>query len=73
MVNQRSYGCGGHREGACEVKTLVRRDHVENAILDPIRKELLSPQRIAAWHLAVAIHVDDLDSAKVHPRVELSK
>ncbi len=32
--------------GACDNKVRVRRDHVEKAILDPIRQELLSPDRI---------------------------
>lgn len=46
MVNQRSYGCGGHLEGACDVGFYVRRDHAEQVILDPIQKELLAPDRV---------------------------
>lgn len=47
MVNERSYGCGGHREGACDNAIRVRRDRAEKVILDPIRDELLAPDRVA--------------------------
>jgi len=47
MVNSKSYGCGGSRSGACLNDILVRRDKLEAIILDPIRKELLSPERVA--------------------------
>ena len=33
--------------GACENGERVRRDHIEAAILDPIRTQLLSPERVA--------------------------
>jgi site-specific DNA recombinase len=46
MVNQRSYGCAGHREGACDVKVLVNREHAQSVILDPIRHGLLAPERV---------------------------
>lgn len=46
MVNQRSYGCGGHREGACKASALVRRDHMQSVVLEPITKGLLAPERV---------------------------
>jgi hypothetical protein len=46
MVNERSYGCGGHREGACDNKELARRDRLQDVILDPIRKGMLAPERV---------------------------
>lgn len=47
MANERGYSCQGHREGACENKTWVRREAVEAAVLEPLRKELLAPDRVA--------------------------
>jgi len=47
MANASSYGCGSYRGGACKNDILVRRDSLEATVLDPIRKGLLSPERIA--------------------------
>lgn len=45
-VNQREYGCSSHRDGgACSNSVRVRRKAVETILLDPIHKELLTPQR----------------------------
>jgi site-specific DNA recombinase len=48
MANRSSYACGGYRDGdTCKNDIFVRRDEVEKAILGPIRRELLSPERVA--------------------------
>lgn len=45
-VNQREYGCSSHRDGgACSNAVRVRRKAVETILLDPIHKELLTPER----------------------------
>lgn len=47
IVNATSYGCGAHRDGgSCGNDILVRRDALEDAVLKPIRTDLLSPARI---------------------------
>ncbi len=46
LTSKTSYQCSGSVGGACDNKVRVRRDHVEKAILDPIRKELLSPDQV---------------------------
>ena len=46
LTSKTSYQCSGSVGGACDNKIRVRRDHVEKAILDPIRQELLSPDRV---------------------------
>jgi site-specific DNA recombinase len=46
LTSKMSYQCSGSVGGACGNKVRVRRDHVEKAILDPIRHELLSPDRV---------------------------
>ena len=46
LTSKTSYQCSGSVGGACSNKIRVRRDHVEKAILDPIRQELLSPGRV---------------------------
>lgn len=47
MADPRSYACGGHIGGhTCTNTTRVRRDAVEAAILDPLRRELLAPARV---------------------------
>lgn len=46
ITDQYSYGCSGYHDGrACSNAVRVRRDRLEAALLDPIRKELLSPER----------------------------
>lgn len=46
IANQTSYGCSSYHNGrACSNSIKVRRDRIESILLDPIRKELLSPKR----------------------------
>jgi site-specific DNA recombinase len=48
MANGTSYACSTHLDGkACSNGILVRRDHMEATLLGPIRKGLLSPERVA--------------------------
>jgi site-specific DNA recombinase len=46
IANTCDYGCGGHADGACTNSLHVRRDHLEAIILNPLRQELLSPERV---------------------------
>jgi hypothetical protein len=47
LADARSYSCSGHSQGgACSNRIRVRRTKIESIILDPIRKELLEPQRV---------------------------
>ncbi|MDB6102073.1 MAG: pinR [Gammaproteobacteria bacterium] len=47
ITDQRSYGCSSHHDGrACPNSVRVRRDRIETILLDPIRKELLIPERV---------------------------
>jgi site-specific DNA recombinase len=47
ITDQRSYGCSSFHDGrACSNSTRVRRDRIETVLLDPIRKELLTPERV---------------------------
>jgi site-specific DNA recombinase len=47
ITDQRSYGCSSFHDGrACSNSVRVRRDRVETILLDPIRKELLTPARV---------------------------
>jgi site-specific DNA recombinase len=41
-----AYACSGYLGGDCSNSERVRRDHVEKIILDPIRNELLSADRV---------------------------
>lgn len=41
-----SYVCSGYLGGDCSNSIRVRRDRVEQVILDPIREELLAPDRV---------------------------
>lgn len=41
-----SYACSGYLGGDCTNNVRVRRERVEAAILDPIRKDLLAPERV---------------------------
>jgi hypothetical protein len=73
MVNQRSYGCAGYREGACHNSICVRRDHAEDVLLRPIRDELLAPERVArmAWEIRDQLGKrvrESLAKAKERPR-----
>jgi site-specific DNA recombinase len=46
IANQTSYGCSSYNNGrACSNSIKVRRERIESILLDPIRKELLSPKR----------------------------
>jgi site-specific DNA recombinase len=46
ITDQRSYGCSSFHDGrACSNSVRVRRDRIETILLDPIRKELLTPER----------------------------
>jgi site-specific DNA recombinase len=50
LVNSNKYGCGSHvggGEGACHVDALFKKEDAEAALLDPIRNDLLDPQRVA--------------------------
>jgi len=43
-----SYGCSSYHDGhACSNSIRVRRDRVEEALLGPIRNDLLAPERVA--------------------------
>jgi site-specific DNA recombinase len=47
----RAYGCSGHKDGGpavCDNGITVRRDILESRLLVPIKKSLLTPERIAA-------------------------
>jgi DNA invertase Pin-like site-specific DNA recombinase len=46
ICNQREYGCPSHRNGACTNGARVRRERIEGVILDPLRQELLAPDRV---------------------------
>ncbi len=46
LTSKTSYQCSGSVGGACDNKVRVRRDLVETSILDPVLKELLSPERV---------------------------
>ena len=47
ISDKRSYGCSGYHNGrACSNAIRVRRDRIEAALLDPVRQELLSPERV---------------------------
>jgi hypothetical protein len=47
ITNQREYGCASFSDGhACSNSIRVRRDSVEAILLDPIRKDLLAPERV---------------------------
>jgi site-specific DNA recombinase len=47
ITDQRSYGCSSHHDGrACSNSVRVRRDRIETILLDPIRRELLTPERV---------------------------
>lgn len=47
ITDQRSYGCSSFHDGrACSNGVRVRRQRAEAVLLDPIRKELLSPERV---------------------------
>lgn len=48
LADGRSYACSGHiSAGECSNSERIRRDAIESAILDPIRRDLLAPERIA--------------------------
>jgi site-specific DNA recombinase len=47
MGDNRAYVCSGHRDGACANSIRVRRDAVETAVLNPLRDDLLAPERVA--------------------------
>ena len=56
-VNGHEYGCSSHRDGGdCSNATRVRRELVEHVLLDPIRKDLLSPDRIARMAKEMQAH-----------------
>lgn len=47
ITDQRSYSCSSFHNGrACSNHVRVRRDRAEVVLLDPIRKDLLSPERV---------------------------
>jgi site-specific DNA recombinase len=47
ITDQRSYGCSSFHDGrACSNAARVRRQRAEAVLLDPIRKGLLSPERV---------------------------
>ena len=46
MGGAHSYVCGSVRSGACDNHVRVRRDHLENVILGPVRDGLLAPDRV---------------------------
>jgi len=46
LTSSTGYQCSGNVGGACANNVRVRRDVAETKILDPIRNELLSPERV---------------------------
>lgn len=46
LTSKMSYQCSGSVGGSCANKVRVRRDEAETKILDPVRQELLSPERV---------------------------
>ncbi|GFE80267.1 hypothetical protein GCM10011487_22670 [Steroidobacter agaridevorans] len=51
LADERSYACSSRLNGgvhACANRIRIRRDVVERAILDPVRQDLLSPDRVQA-------------------------
>lgn len=46
MTNAAEYGCGGARDGTCDNRVRVSRRHAEATLLDPVRKDLLTPIRV---------------------------
>ncbi len=46
LTGKYSYQCSGNHGGACTNSVRVGRKHAEKIILDPIRDELLSPERV---------------------------
>jgi site-specific DNA recombinase len=47
-VNATEYGCSSHRDGGpCSNAVRLRREVAERVLLDPIRKELIAPERAA--------------------------
>jgi site-specific DNA recombinase len=47
IADQRSYGCSSFHGGrACSNSVRVRRDRAEAVLLDPTRRDLLSPERV---------------------------
>jgi hypothetical protein len=48
IANRHEYECSSHKGGkACTNDIRVRRDALEESILGPVRRELLSPERVA--------------------------
>ena len=48
ITDARSYGCHFHHDGgACSNAIRVRRDHIENELLGPVRRYLQAPDRVA--------------------------
>lgn len=47
LSSNNAYSCSGYLGGDCSNGERIRRDCIERAILDPIRHELLSPERVA--------------------------
>jgi site-specific DNA recombinase len=63
ITDQRSYGCSSFHDGrACSNSVRVRRDRIETILLDPIRKELLTPER--AERMAKEMQAYYLDRAR---------
>jgi len=63
ITDQRSYGCSSFHDGkACSNSVRVRRDRIEAILLDPIRKELLTPER--AERMAKEMQAYYLDRAR---------
>ncbi len=46
LTSKMSYQCSGSVGGACDNKVRVRRDEAETKILDPVRQDLLAPERV---------------------------
>lgn len=46
IAGSKAYQCSGYLGGACSNKIRVKRERVEGVILDPIREELLAPERV---------------------------
>lgn len=65
IANATSYACGAHRDGdACRNDILVRRDDLENTVIGPLRREILSPEFVA--EMAVELQRRFAERVKEH-------
>ena len=53
LTSTTAYQCSGNVGGACENNVRIRRDIAEAKILDPVRQELLSPERVSRMAIEI--------------------